>query len=49
MTAKHIYIIVLEIRGKQISHELMQTGEKSEKTQNKTKVADLECKIFLFV
>ena len=45
MTAKHIYNIVLEIRGKQISHELIQTGEKgakSEKKPNKTKAADLE-------
>ena len=35
MTAKHIYNIVLEIRGKQISHELMQTGEKGEKSEKK--------------
>ena len=28
---QNIYNIVLEIRGKQMSHELMQTGEKSEK------------------
>ena len=35
-----------------MSHELIQTGEKSEKSekkQNKTKVADLEYKIFLSV
>jgi hypothetical protein len=36
MTAKHIYNIALEIRGKQKSHELIQTGGKNEKNQ-KTK------------
>jgi hypothetical protein len=35
MTAKHIYNIVLEIRGKQISHELIQTGEKGAKSEKK--------------
>ena len=38
MTAKHIYNIVLEIRGKQISHESMQTGEKGEKSEKKTQI-----------
>jgi hypothetical protein len=37
MTAKYIYIIVLEIRGKQISHELMQTGEKGATSENPPK------------
>ena len=39
MTAKRIYNIVLEIRGKQISHELTgEKGEKSEKKQIKQKL-----------
>jgi hypothetical protein len=31
MTAKHIYNIVLGIRGKQKSHELIQTGKRMRK------------------
>ena len=38
MTAKHIYNIVLEIRVKQTSHELMQTGEKRAKSEKKPQI-----------
>jgi hypothetical protein len=37
VSQQNIYNIVLEIRGKQKSHELIQTGEKRRKIKKKTK------------
>jgi hypothetical protein len=48
MTAKHIYNIVLGIRGKQKSHELIQTGKRMRKIR-KQKITILNPCLLRFV
>ena len=45
MTAKHIYNIVLGIRGKQKSHELIQTGKRMRKIRCSPTHFDSDCSL----